>query len=279
MLKKTAVFFLLCFFVCSNFVFAIPEFRGFVNDYEEIIENVDELEQKISNFEKETSIEIAVLTTSNFEDTYIEDYAVQVFEKWGIGKADGDNGVLLVVSKEQREMRIEVGYGLEPIITDSIAGRIRDQAILPSFREENYTKGVNDGVDMIIKILGGEEVDGVTTNFEQEDDMEALGCLGIMFMAFLLLIPNPFVAAIVGAIFGFFLGFTFFGITGGTLGAIVGGILGFVFGLLARMIPAPVRQGIVYSMISRGGRSGGSRGGFGGFGGGSSGGGGASGRW
>jgi len=144
MLKKTAVFFLLCFFVCSNFVFAIPEFRGFVNDYEEIIENVDELEEKISNFEKETSIEIAVLTTPNFEDTYIEDYAVQVFEKWGMGKADEDNGVLLVVSKEQREMRIEVGYGLEPIITDGIAGRIRDQAILPSFREENYTKGIND---------------------------------------------------------------------------------------------------------------------------------------
>lgn len=279
MFKKTVVFFLLCFFVCSNFVFAIPEFRGFVNDYEGIIENADELEKKLSDFEKETGIEIAVLTTSNFEDTYLEDYAVKVFEKWGIGKADEDNGLLFLVSKEQREMRIEVGYGLEPIITDGVAGRIRDQAVLPNFREDDYTKGINDGVDMIIKILGGDEVDGVTTNFEQEDEMEALGCLGIMFLAFLLLIPNPFVAGIIGAIFGFFLGSVFFGITGGTLGAIIGGVLGFVFGLLARMIPAPVRQGIVYSMISRGGRSGSGGSSFGGFGGGSSGGGGASGRW
>ncbi len=277
MLKKTVAFFLLCFFVGSNFVFAIPEFKGFVNDYENIIENVGELEQRISNFEKETGIEIAVLTTSSFEDTYIEDYAVKVFEKWGIGKKEKDNGVLIIVSKEQRKSRIEVGYGLEGVLTDGLTGRIQDVAMIPSFREENYSKGINEGVDMIIGVLGGEEFVGVTDDIQESDDIEALGCLGIFFLAFLLMIPNPFVGAAIGGIVGFWLGSMFFGFNGGMIGGVLGLILGFVFGLLAKMIPAPVRYGIARTMMSSGGRS--SGGSFGGFGGGSSGGGGSSRSW
>ena len=277
MLKKVLAIFLLCFLTFSTSVFALPQPEGFVNDFEEIIENKSELEAKIQNFEQQTGIEIAVLTTSDFEDTYIEDYAVRVFEEWGIGKEGEDNGVLIIVSKEQRESRIEVGYGLEPILTDGVTGRIQDVAMVPEFREDNYSQGINNGVGMMIEILEGEEVDGVTANVQEEDEIEALGCLGLMFLGFLLLVPNPFIAAAIGGVLGFLAGTFFLGLAGGMIGGIIGVVVGFAFGLLARLIPAPVRHGIAYSMMSAGRRGGGSS--FGGFGGGRSGGGGSSRSW
>ncbi len=276
MLKKLFLILLFSAFAFSGLVLALPNATGYVNDLEGIIENKAELEEKISNFEKETTIEIAVLTTPDFADTYIEDYAVQVFEKWGVGKEGEDNGVLIIVSKEQRQSRIEVGYGLEGVLTDGLTGRIQDSTMIPSFKDENYSEGISSGVDAIITVLGGGDV-GFLEIGQESDDIEALGCLGIFFLSFLLMIPNPFVGAAIGALLGFWLGSMVFGFNGGMVGAFVGLILGFVFGLLAKMIPAPVRYGIARTMMSSGGRS--SSGGFGGFGGGSSGGGGSSRSW
>lgn len=262
----------------SSLLFALPQPRGFVNDLEGIVENVGELEERLVNFEKQTGIEIAVLTTPDFGDTYLEDYASKVFQEWGLGKEGEDNGVLILVSKEQRQSRIEVGYGLEPVLTDGLTGRIQDVSMIPSFRQEKYSEGINNGVDSIVAVLGGEEVSGVTTDYINED-FEALGCLGIMFVGFLFLFPNPFVGAAVGGVLGFLFGTAFFGLTGGIVAGISGAILGFLVGFLARMVPAPIRQGIAYSMISSASRGGGRSSGFGGFGGGSSGGGGSSRSW
>ena len=279
MIKKIIAIFLLCFLTFSNLLFALPQPEGYVNDFENIVENKSELEAKIQSFEEQTGIEIVVLTTPDFSDTYIEDYAVRIFEEWGIGKAGEDNGVLMLVSKEQRQSRIEVGYGLEPILTDGVTGRIQDVAMIPEFQEENYSQGINNGVNMIIEILGGDDVDGVTTNVQEEDEMEAFGCLGLMFLGFLLLVPNPFIAAAIGGVLGFLAGSIFLGLTGGMVGGIIGAIVGFALGLLARLIPAPVRHGIAYSMMSAGRRGGGGGSSFGGFGGGVSGGGGSSRSW
>ncbi len=278
MVKKIFAIFLICSLFFSKSAFALPQPDGFVNDSEGIIENRVELEEKISNFEKQTGIEIAVLTTPDFGDTYLEDYAVKVFEEWGIGKEGEDNGVLVLVSKEQRQSRIEVGYGLEPVLTDGVTGRIQDVAMIPKFQEEKYSEGINDGIEMIMGVLGGEDFEGVTTDVPETDDAEALGCLGIFLVGFLLLVPNPFVGAAIGGILGFLLGTSILGITGGLIGGMAGAIVGFLIGLLARMIPAPVRYGIAYSMMSRGGRGGGGSS-FGGFGGGMSGGGGSSRSW
>lgn len=281
MLKKIFAIFLICSLIFSKSVFALPQPSGYVNDNENIVENVNELEAKISNFEEQTGIEIAVLTTPDFGDTYLEDYAVKVFEEWGIGKEGEDNGVLILVSKEQRQSRIEVGYGLEGVLTDGVTGRIQDVAMIPNFQEENYSKGINEGVALTIEILGGEEIDGVTTNVpEENEDVESLGCLGMFLLGFLLLVPNPFVGALIGGVLGFLIGMIFLGPMGGLLGAGIGAIVGFLIGLIAKAIPAPVRHGIAYSMMS-GGRRGSSGGGssFGGFGGGMSGGGGSSRSW
>ncbi len=275
MLKKVFLIFLLNVFAFSFVVLAIPDFVGYVNDIEGTIQNKDELEAKISAFEKETTIEIAVLTTPDFDDTYIEDYAIKVFEKWGIGKKEKDNGVLIIVSKEKRESRIEVGYGLEGVLTDGLTGRIQDVAMIPSFREENYSEGINNGVDMIIKVLGGEEISGVTDEDLEDEDI-GYWALGIMAFGFLFLIANPFLSGLIGAVIGFLVGTLTGGFYTGILGGVAGGVVGFLMGLVARLIPSHIRYGIAHSMISSG-RSGGSS--FGGFGGGSSGGGGSSRSW
>src|SRR5512139_1419313 len=128
-----------------------PEPQGFVNDFAGMMSSGarTELEEELVNFEKETSVEIAVATVNSLEGLTVEDYAVRLFEAWGIGKKDKDNGVLLLVSKEERKVRIEVGYGLEPVITDGRAGRILDDEVVPEFREGNYEQGIINGVRAI----------------------------------------------------------------------------------------------------------------------------------
>ena len=275
MLKKVFLIFLLNIFAFSGLVFAIPNPTGFVNDFEGIIENKSELEQKLSNFEKETSIEIVVLTTPDFEETYIEDYAVQVFEKWGVGKEGQDNGVLLIVSKQQKQSRIEVGYGLEGVLTDSLTGRIQDSAMIPSFQQDNFSQGINEGVDAIISVLEGEEFVETTV---AEDEEAGFCVFGLILLGFLILIANPFVAAAIGGISGFLAGSVFGGPSVGVWTGILGALIGFVIGLISKAIPAPIRYGIARTMVSSG-RGASSGGGFGGFGGGSSGGGGSSRSW
>ena len=279
MLKKVFAIFFVCFLTFPTSLFALPQPDGYVNDYENILKNKEEIESKVSEFEEQTGIEIAVVTIADFDDSSLEDYAVRIFEEWGIGKEGEDNGVLVLVSKEQRQSRIEVGYGLEPILTDGITGRIQDVAMVPNFQEGRYSEGINEGVDMIIGILSGEEVAQVTTAVNENAETEAFGCLGAIFFVFLLLVPNPFISGIVGGFLGAFIGMVMFGITGATIGGIVGLFLGFLLGFIARLIPAPVRHGVAYTMMSAGRRGGGGGSSFGGFGGGMSGGGGSSRSW
>ncbi len=168
------VFFLISVFLCAIFcttlVYAKLEFpkpTGFVNDFENIIDNDEELEEKLNNFEKETSIEIAVVTIKDFADTTIEDYASRLFEEWGIGKDEHDNGVLVLISSRMRESRIEVGYGLEGALPDGLTGRIQDDEMIPFFREDDYSQGINNGIDAIISATKGEyENEEVESEFD-----------------------------------------------------------------------------------------------------------------
>ena len=99
---------------------------GFVNDYAKILsaQEKQEIETLLKQIEKSTTAEIAVVTTPSLEGLSLEKYAVELFENWGIGKKDGDNGLLILIAPTERKYRIEVGYGLEEVITDSIAGNI-----------------------------------------------------------------------------------------------------------------------------------------------------------
>lgn len=131
---------------------AIPRPYGYVNDFADIIsfQKEKELEDLIRRFERATKIEIAVVTLKELGDESIEDVSVKIFEEWGIGKKGEDNGLLLLIGLKERKVRIEVGYGLEDVITDSTAGRILDEYGIPYFRNNKFDEGVFSTVTAII---------------------------------------------------------------------------------------------------------------------------------
>jgi len=147
-----------------------PDYIGYVNDFAEILDSASrhDLESLITGIEKNTGAEIAVVTIDTLEGITIEEYAVELFEKWGIGKADEDNGLLILVSLMDRKVRIEVGYGLEGIITDLEAGRIIDEIIVPNFKNEDYNRGIYDAVVTISNQIYGEEELGISGESQEE---------------------------------------------------------------------------------------------------------------
>jgi uncharacterized protein len=130
----------------------MPSPRGFVTDAAGIIDQGtrERLEGLLSSFESQTGIEVAVVTVPSLDGRTIEDYSVDLFQKWGIGKKGKDNGALFIVAPEEKKMRIEVGYGLEGAINDALAGRILDEAVVPRFKEGNMSDGIAAGTVLIV---------------------------------------------------------------------------------------------------------------------------------
>jgi len=270
--------------------FEVPGFDGRVTDKAGLYsrEFKSQLEEKLAKIDAETRAEVAVLTINKLPDAYIEEYAVEVFEKWGIGKTKEDNGILLVIAKDDREVRIEVGYGLEGAITDGRAGEIIRNEIVPQFKLDNYELGTMAGVEKIEKYIKGEvettNLISNTTNqvasFVDNFKILTLGFLFLTYMASFFARTKEFVA---GGIVGFILGIIF----GNLVVGIILAVIGLIFDLILsrrdtgmdgfrNVSNPPVWKS--NSWKSSGWKSGGSSG-FGGFGGGRSGGGGASGKW
>ena len=111
------------------------------------------LEQNLNLFEKEEGNEIVVVTIASLEGDTVENVAQEIFEAWGIGKKGQNNGALLLVSRDDRRMRIHVGYGLEPTLTDITAYHIEQEEIVPSFKEGNYALGITSGVNAIESVI------------------------------------------------------------------------------------------------------------------------------
>lgn len=132
--------------------------NGFVNDQANIISSSTErsLEGKLVEYERQTSNEIAILTINSLAGNTIEDVAVKTFEDWGIGKKDKDNGVLIVYAVEEDQIRIEVGYGLEGVLTDASSRLILEREMVPLFAEQKYDSGFINGTDAIINQIGDE---------------------------------------------------------------------------------------------------------------------------
>ena len=129
----------------------IPEASGFVNDHADILnrETRQYLEDKLKNQKPE----IAVLTVNSTGNLDIEQYGIKVAEKWKVGDADKDDGVIFIVDMGAHKVRIEVGYGSEGKIPDAKAGRILDENVLPYFSVGDWDGGIVNGVDRIIKEL------------------------------------------------------------------------------------------------------------------------------
>lgn len=114
------------------------------------------IEAQLGAFERETGTQVAVLTVASLEGEVIEDYSHRVAETWALGRAGEDDGVLLLVARDDRRLRIEVGYGLEGRLTDAQSGRIIRDVITPRFREGDFPGGIGAGVDAIVGTLGGD---------------------------------------------------------------------------------------------------------------------------
>jgi uncharacterized protein len=136
-------------------VAAFPSADGYVNDFASVLTDADEtyLEEYLRTLERDTSAELAVVTVQSLNGVTIEEYANRLFAEWGIGKDDRDNGVLLLVAVGDKAVRIEVGYGLEPILPDGLAGEIIRSDMLPEFRAGNLRRGIGRGVDRVARIV------------------------------------------------------------------------------------------------------------------------------
>lgn len=104
--------------------------------------------------EAKTSIELAVVTVRTAKPLPLKDYAVEIFKRWGIGKKEKNNGVLLILAVEDRRVEIEVGYGLEPILTDGTCGQLLDQYVIPEFKRGNWSAGMLAGARAIAQKVG-----------------------------------------------------------------------------------------------------------------------------
>ncbi len=133
----------------------LPRPVGPVNDFANVLSSSarTRLESLLKSLEDETSAEIAVVTIGSLGGISIEEYATRLFREWGIGQAALDNGVLVLVVPTEREMRIEVGYGLEPVLPDGLASAIIREDFLPSFREGNFEGGILRGVGRVTDIV------------------------------------------------------------------------------------------------------------------------------
>ena len=138
-------------------VFSIPDPIGWVNDFANML-TVDEiyrLDSIISQYEKKTTVQIAVVTLNTKFDNgeQFEDYGLMLANKWGVGQKEKNNGIVIAISRELRRVRIYNGYGIENIITDSETMEIIDQIFIPHFRNGDYFKGIQLTILELIRKL------------------------------------------------------------------------------------------------------------------------------
>ncbi|HUS24438.1 MAG TPA: YgcG family protein [Candidatus Binatia bacterium] len=244
------------------------------------------LDRRLADFEARKGSQIAVLLLPTTRPETIEQYGIRVAEAWKLGRKGVDDGAIVLVARDDRALRIEVGYGLEGAVPDAIAKRIVDETITPRFRDADFFGGISAGVEQLMHVIDGEPLPepapasggGGESGLDTLQAVLGFGFLIWMFGRPLSHLLGRFPAALVsGGIFGA----AAYGLLGVLAAGVLGGVLMFLFSLMT-LLGGGRRRG----WASRGGWGGGfGGGGWGGGGGGFSGGGGgfggggASGRW
>ncbi len=277
--------FLLCWAAVAVADVAVPQLTARATDQTGTLSAADisNLDQKLAAFEARKGSQIAVLIVPTTQPEDIAQYSIRVVEQWKLGRKGVDDGVLLLVAKDDRRLRIEVGYGLEGALPDVTANRIINEIITPKFKQGDFAGGIDAGVDRIIRVIDGEPLPAPAprSNVSQGSWDE----IGQAFPV--LLILTIVIGGILRQAFGRFPGSL---LTGGGVAvvawwfvgfwavALIAGMIAFFFTLIGDAIPLSGGGGGYGG--GRGGSSwgGGSGGSFSG-GGGSFGGGGASGSW
>ncbi len=129
-----------------------------VNDFTNTLSEhqKEDLEQKLVKYDDSTSNQVAVVIISTLSDYPIEDVSLRILRDWGVGNKEKNNGIVVLIAKDDHKVRIEVGYGLEGVVPDITANQIIQSVIIPNFREDNYYRGIDLGTDEIIKAAAGE---------------------------------------------------------------------------------------------------------------------------
>ena len=174
-------------FVFSAFALDVPKLETPIMDKANVIDSSDEylLNQKLTNLSKETGIQVAVLTIPSLEGEALESYSMRVAENWELGQKGVDNGVLLLVSIGDRELRIETGYGVEGDLTDTKCGLIIRNVITPHFKNGDYSAGIVDGVTAIVENVAvdfsGNGESPIILEIEDEEDTPAPAIIFLLF--------------------------------------------------------------------------------------------------
>ncbi|ART63453.1 TPM domain-containing protein [Kushneria marisflavi] len=168
--------------LCTAAVQAAPDFpelTGRVVDNAQLLDASTEtqLSETLAAHEKATGEQLVVVTLPDLSGETIEQYGYQLGRAWGIGQKDQDNGALLIVAVDERKMRIEVGYGLEGRLTDAQSSAIINQVITPAFRDGDYARGIVEGSQAMIQVLGGDPL--ARSQQRGERDSRELGGAGI----------------------------------------------------------------------------------------------------
>jgi uncharacterized protein len=252
---------------------AVPPLKARVTDLTHTLSTsqLQTLESRLGDFEREKGSQIAVLMLPSTQPETIEEYSIRVAEAWKIGRARVDDGVILVVAKNDRKLRVEVGRGLEGAIPDGIAKRVARDVIEPHFRSGDFYGGIAAGTDALMKLIEGEGLPAPRSGVTINGIHRAIDFQTIFWLFAALVLTHALFRRLFGRVIGA-------GISAGIVGAIVwvaagvlvfaivGGLIGFVVALINGL-------GSRRGGWSSGGWPGGG-GGFGGGGGGFSGGGG-----
>ena len=261
----------------------VPPLTGRVVDETETLtaEQKRTLEEHLQAFEQRKGSQIAVLITGTTFPEPIESYSIRIADAWKIGRKGVSDGILVVVAKSDRVMRLEIGYGLEGAIPDAMARRLIDEIFIPGFREGHFYEGLSAGIDRMIKVIDGEPLPAVSQSNAGRGDSRSIESYFVLFIVATLafggllrrLLGRLPAALVVGAGIGFLAWL----IVTPILVALLAGVVALVVTLFGGGMPGRLGGG----GFGGGGFGGGGFGGGGGFsgGGGGFGGGGASGRW
>lgn len=141
---------------------SFPALSGRVVDRAELLDSSTEarLAQMLAAHEQATSDQLVVVTVPDLQGRSIEEFGVELGRRWGIGRKGKDNGALLIVARDERRIRIEVGYGLEERLTDAQSSLIINNIIMPAFKQGDFARGINEGTAAMIWVLGGKPLQG-----------------------------------------------------------------------------------------------------------------------
>ncbi|MCE9600014.1 MAG: YgcG family protein, partial [Spirochaetia bacterium] len=234
----------------------IPDLHRRVTDITGTLsaQQITEIESKLATLEKTKGSQIAVLVVPTVKPESIEQYGIRVAEKWKVGRAKVDDGAILIVAKNDRRLRIEVGYGLEGALNDATAKRIIDEQIVPNFKRQDYAGGIASGVDAMINIVNGEAL-------PEPKPEEASGHSSTFGKGPLAgrRAPSFIVLLVCLVVFGSVLTGLFSRMTAGISTGLVGGIVGWLFmSLTSGVILGAIGMLATFFFASRKGGGGGS---------------------